>query len=71
MRTVSEARKWSAGCKWLGVPAAYVGVRRRDWIRQVAARIKKRRAEGFSVRKIADRLGVASSTVYRWLREAK
>jgi len=73
--------RWQEGCRWLGVPAtdgargpaslpSPRGARGQAWVRQMAAAIEQRRAEGYSVRKIADKLGVAPITVHRWRRAA-
>ena len=64
-----EPKRWREGCSWLGVPAIQ-GARGQAWVRQAAAGIKQRRAEGFSVRKIANKVGVAPITIHRWLRAA-
>jgi len=63
------AERWAEGCSWLGLPPIR-GARGPAWVGRAAAGIKRRRAEGFSVRKIANRVGVASSTIHRWLRAA-
>lgn len=76
-----RGKRWREGCRWLGVPATDAagaqtrlystrGVRRQALVRQMAAAIEQRRAEGYSVRKIADKLGVAPITVQRWRRAA-
>lgn len=71
---MSGAGRWAEGCSWLGLPA--IGARgqfrfvRADLVRQVAAAVERRRAAGFSIRKIAERLGVAPITVHRWRRAA-
>lgn len=66
-------KRWREGCAWLGVPALHGRshcARGEAWLRRAAAGIERRRAEGFSVRKIAERLGVAPITIHRWRRAA-
>ena len=63
---VNCLQPWFAGCEWLGIPSICHESRRAEWLQEVAAKIRERRAQGVSVREIAERLAVSESTIRRW-----
>jgi len=65
-----DAQRWQDGCQWLGISPFYVIERRKGWLRKAAAKVRGQRALGLSVPQIAERVGVSTQTIYRWLREA-